>query len=181
MSPLLVAAREATSNGEPRCERYPVTGPGTAQPDRTAGTGAGCGDPVLADTARSAGGEPVAAGDRAVEVRRIYDDAAPGGAARILVDRLWPRGVSKDGADLDDWCTEVAPSDELRRWYAHDPSRFAEFRRRYVEELRAEDARDHLREIADRAADGGVVLLTATKDVEHGHATVLAKVIRGMM
>jgi uncharacterized protein YeaO (DUF488 family) len=122
----------------------------------------------------------MATSGRAVEVRRIYDEAASDGA-RILVDRLWPRGVSKAEADLDDWCVEVAPSDDLRRWYGHDPHRFAEFRRRYLTELRDGGPRERLRELADLAASGGVVLLTATKDVEHSHAAVLARIIRGLM
>jgi uncharacterized protein YeaO (DUF488 family) len=117
---------------------------------------------------------------RAVEVRRIYEDEAPGGA-RVLVDRLWPRGVRKDDADLDEWCKELAPSDDLRRWYDHDPERFEEFRRRYVEELRDEEARDRLRALADRAERDGLVLLTATRDLEHSHAPVLARVVRGIM
>jgi uncharacterized protein YeaO (DUF488 family) len=117
---------------------------------------------------------------RAVEVRRIYDDDVPGGA-RVLVDRLWPRGVSKADADLDDWCTETAPSDELRRWYGHDPQRFEEFRRRYVEELREQAARDRLHDLADLAGHEGLVLLTATRDLEHSHAVVLAHVVRGLM
>jgi uncharacterized protein YeaO (DUF488 family) len=117
---------------------------------------------------------------RAVEVRRIYDADVPDGD-RILVDRLWPRGVRKADADLDDWCTEIAPSDELRRWYGHDPDRFDEFRRRYLDELRDEEARARLGELADRAGRRGLVLLTATRDLEHSHATVLARVVRGRM
>lgn len=118
--------------------------------------------------------------DRAVEVARVYDEEVPDGA-RVLVDRLWPRGVSKQDAALDDWAKDVAPSDELRRWYGHDPERFDEFRQRYLAELEDDDARDHLRTLASMARDHGIVLLTATREVEHSHAVVLAHVLRGMM
>ena len=69
-----------------------------------------------------------------VKVRRIYDDVLPEDGARVLVDRIWPRGVSKARAQLDEWCKQVAPSTALRKWYSHDPQRFAEFRRRYQTE-----------------------------------------------
>ena len=115
---------------------------------------------------------------RDVHVRRIYDEVDVGGA-RVLVDRLWPRGVSKDDADLTAWPKEVAPSDELRTWYGHDPDRFDEFVDRYRAEL--DDDAEHqgaLDEVVALAKQGGVVLLTATKDVEHSHAPVLASVVR---
>ena len=86
-----------------------------------------------------------------VKVRRAYDEQSAGDGVRVLVDRLWPRGLSKDRAHLDEWCKEVSPSPELRKWYAHDPDRFAEFASRYEAELdepeRAEALR-HLRELA---------------------------------
>jgi uncharacterized protein YeaO (DUF488 family) len=71
-----------------------------------------------------------------VRYRRVYDDASPEDGRRILVDRIWPRGVRKEDARLDDWLRDVAPSTELRRWYGHDPERYEEFRRRYLAELR---------------------------------------------
>ena len=107
------------------------------------------------------------------EVRRIYDDRGGPTGYRVLVDRLWPRGVKKSDAGLDEWLKDVAPSTELRRWYGHDPERFAEFTRRYLAELRrppASDAVDHLLELASTQP---VVLLTATGDVEHSGARVL--------
>ena len=107
-------------------------------------------------------------------MRRIYEDPSPDDGTRVLVDRLWPRGVSKADAHLDEWCKEVAPSPELRKWYDHDPDRFDEFSRRYRSELddgEQADALSHLRDLAD---DGTVTLLTATKDPDISAATVLA-------
>jgi uncharacterized protein YeaO (DUF488 family) len=112
-----------------------------------------------------------------VEIVRVYDD--PGrkrGEHRVLVDRLWPRGLSKDAVDYDDWPKDVAPSSELRRWYGHDPERFSEFSRRYRRELTvppAARALAHLRGMTGRQ----LVLLTATRDVEHSGATVLRVVL----
>lgn len=114
-----------------------------------------------------------------IEVRRIYDGAtATRGARRVLVDRLWPRGVAKDEADLDEWCKEVAPSTELRRWYGHDVERYDEFARRYRAELRQPPASGALAQLAEQAATHGLVLLTATRDVEHSGAAVLAQALR---
>ena len=107
------------------------------------------------------------------EVRRIYHDDRGDAGYRVLVDRLWPRGIKRADAALDEWLKDVAPSTELRRWYGHDPERFAEFARRYRAELRrlpASDAVDHL---IDLAATQTVMLLTATSDVEHSGARVL--------
>ena len=113
-----------------------------------------------------------------VEVRRVYDSPGPQDGARVLVDRVWPRGLRKDEARLDEWCKDVAPSTDLRRWYAHDPDRFPEFRHRYLEEL-AEPvpgaALAHLRELAD---DGPLTLLTATRRSDISQAAVLADILR---
>ena len=107
------------------------------------------------------------------EVRRIYhDDAGPTGY-RILVDRLWPRGIKKADANLDEWLKDAAPSTELRRWYGHELDRFPEFARRYRAELRrppASNAVDHLLRVGSIRP---LVLLTATGDVEHSGAWVL--------
>ncbi|MDX3235011.1 DUF488 family protein [Streptomyces sp. ME03-5709C] len=107
--------------------------------------------------------------------RRIYeDDASSRKGKRVLVDRLWPRGMSKERAHLDEWLKDVAPSTDLRHWYHHDTERFPEFRERYIAELEDADHRpavDHLRELAARDK---VTLLTATKDVDHSEAAVLA-------
>ena len=109
-----------------------------------------------------------------IRVRRVYEAPQPDDGTRVLVDRLWPRGLSKAKAALDEWCKDVAPSDELRRWYGHDPERFEEFARRYRLELddpaRA-SALAHLRELAK---DGPLTLLTATKQAGISEAAVLA-------
>ncbi len=112
-----------------------------------------------------------------VQVRRVYDTPARGDGARILVDRLWPRGLTKAQADLDEWCKEVAPSTELRKWYSHDPSRLEEFTRRYHEELKQPERSDALAHLRELAQVRTVTLLTATKRPETSEAEVLAKVL----
>ena len=113
----------------------------------------------------------------AVQVRRVYDHRVRGDGTRVLVDRVWPRGMTKEKADLDEWCKQIAPSNELRKWYSHVPERFEEFTRRYQEEL-TEPARaevlTHLRHLARR---GTLTLLTASKAVDISEATVLAAVL----
>jgi uncharacterized protein YeaO (DUF488 family) len=114
-----------------------------------------------------------------VRVRRVYDPPDPADGHRVLVDRLWPRGLSKSAAALDEWVKAVAPSDELRRWYGHEAGKFAAFRERYVAELQAPERAEalaHLRRLAD---SGPLTLLTATRDVEHSQAEVLAERLRG--
>ena len=83
-----------------------------------------------------------------IRVHRIYDDASPEDGARVLVDRVWPRGLRKDAARLDEWAKDVAPSAELRTWYRHDPAKFEEFRRRYLAELAEPGPREALRPAA---------------------------------
>jgi uncharacterized protein YeaO (DUF488 family) len=115
-------------------------------------------------------------GDLRVGYGRVYDPPAAAGT-RVLVDRLWPRGLRRDDAPFDEWGKDVAPSTELRQWFGHDPGRYAEFARRYRDELAQPDraaAVQHLRELAAR---GGLLLLTATKDVEISAARVLADVL----
>lgn len=116
-----------------------------------------------------------------VEVRRVYDaDPRPERAQRVLVDRLWPRGVSKAEATWDEWRKDVAPSTELRRWYGHDVERFVEFAQRYRAELTRPPASIALEELATAAASpGGLILMTATRDVEHSGAHVVAQVLMG--
>jgi uncharacterized protein YeaO (DUF488 family) len=118
------------------------------------------------------------AGERDVRVRRVYDQPSPDGGQRLLVDRLWPRGLTKDAAHVDEWIKAVAPSDELRRWYGHDPARFAGFRRRYADELGEPERAAALARLADAATRGTITLLTATKDAEHSQAAVLAELLR---
>jgi len=113
-----------------------------------------------------------------VRVRRVYDPPDPADGHRVLVDRLWPRGLSKSAAALDEWVKAVAPSDELRRWYGHEVDKFAAFRERYVAELQAPERAEalaHLRRLAD---SGPLTLLTATRDIEHSQAEVLAERLR---
>jgi uncharacterized protein YeaO (DUF488 family) len=112
-----------------------------------------------------------------VRVARVYDPPGPDDGVRVLVDRLWPRGLAKEAAALDDWCREVAPSGELRSWYGHDPDRFEEFSSRYRAELDAPDRAAVLAALRERSDQGIVTLLTATKVLAISHATVLAQVI----
>jgi uncharacterized protein YeaO (DUF488 family) len=113
-----------------------------------------------------------------VRARRVYEEAGPSDGRRVLVDRLWPRGLSKERAHLDEWLKAVAPSNELRRWYGHKPSKFAEFKRRYESELTEPDRAEALRHLCDEARTEPVTLLTATKDLEHSEAEVLVQLIR---
>jgi uncharacterized protein YeaO (DUF488 family) len=118
------------------------------------------------------------AGGAALDVRlkRAYEPVSNEDGYRVLVDRLWPRGVSKKQAELDDWEKELAPSSELREWFGHEPGRFPEFRRRYIDELRANRAR--LRELRRRARIGTLTLVYSAHDSEHNDAVVLAEVLR---
>ena len=112
-----------------------------------------------------------------VQVRRIYDDPVNSDGTRILVDRVWPRGVSKDKAALDDWLKDLAPSTDLRKWYSHDPDKFDEFSRRYREELRDDDHTEALTQLKDYAQKNKLTLLTASKRDDISDATVLKKVL----
>jgi uncharacterized protein YeaO (DUF488 family) len=109
----------------------------------------------------------------------VYDDVESAGRYRVLVDRLWPRGISRATAPFDVWTKDVAPSAELRKWYGHDPEKFAEFARRYRAELEREPARAALDELRNQARTGDVVLLTATRDLPRSGATVLKDVLAG--
>src|SRR3954471_6075006 len=108
-----------------------------------------------------------------VRVKRIYDDPDPRDGYRILIDHVWPRGISRERARLDDWARELAPSDELRKWFGHDPARFAEFRARYRDELA--DHSDRLEELRRRATSGRVTIVYAARDREHNNAVVLSE------
>jgi uncharacterized protein YeaO (DUF488 family) len=113
-----------------------------------------------------------------IQVRRVYDSPEPQDGTRVLVDRLWPRGLSRDAARLNEWAKDVAPSSELRSWYGHDPAKFAQFCRRYTEELAQGAPRAALDHLATLAAAGPVTLLTATRDIDHSQAAVLAPLLR---
>jgi len=120
--------------------------------------------------------EPV--GKHNVQVRRVYDDPADGDGTRVLVDRIWPRGMAKEKAALDEWCKHIAPSTELRKWYSHDPDRFAEFTRRYQDELTEPERAEALTHLRQLATDRTLTLLTASKAADISEATVLAELLR---
>ncbi|MGI8557908.1 MAG: DUF488 domain-containing protein [Solirubrobacteraceae bacterium] len=111
-----------------------------------------------------------------IRLKRAYEPARRSDGHRVLIDRLWPRGVSRERAKLDDWERELSPSAELRRWFGHEPSRFVEFRRRYTDELRGQ--RPRLTELRRRARDGTLTLVYAAGDTDHNDAVVLAEVLR---
>ncbi|HEV2404985.1 MAG TPA: DUF488 domain-containing protein [Ktedonobacterales bacterium] len=108
-----------------------------------------------------------------VRIKRAYEEPAPEDGVRVLVDRLWPRGLAKERARIDLWLKDVAPSAELRRWYGHDPERFAEFQSRYTAELAREPARTALETLRDLARRGPVTLVFAAKDRARSNAAVL--------
>ncbi|HEY2795281.1 MAG TPA: DUF488 family protein [Micromonosporaceae bacterium] len=112
-----------------------------------------------------------------VRVGRVYDEPSHDDGTRVLVDRLWPRGLTKDKAHLDEWCKEIAPSTELRRWYGHDPDLYPEFRRRYRRELREPERSEILKRLKHLAASHPVTLLTASKQVTISEATVIAELM----
>ena len=114
---------------------------------------------------------------RNLAVKRAYEAAKPEDGQRILVDRLWPRGVTKAQAKLDDWLKDIAPSAGLRKWFGHDPARWDEFRRRYREELKQHGPL--LRELRRQARKGPITLVYAAKDEAHNEAVVLRNVILG--
>lgn len=109
-------------------------------------------------------------------MKRAQEPASAADGHRVLIDRLWPRGVSRERARLDAWERDLAPSTELRKWFGHDPARFVEFRRRYVEELRGQ--RPLLTELRRRARVGRLTLVYAARDTEHNDAVVLVEVLR---
>ncbi|MGN6792863.1 MAG: DUF488 domain-containing protein [Streptosporangiaceae bacterium] len=113
-----------------------------------------------------------------VSVRRVYDEPEPGDGVRVLVDRVWPRGLAKDKAALDEWCKDVAPSTDLRKWYGHDPDRFSEFAGRYQAELADAERAEALSHLRDLAKRGPLTLLTATKQAEISQAAVIANMLR---
>ena len=115
--------------------------------------------------------------ERKVRVRRVYDGHSPDDGARVLVDRLWPRGVAKDAAGLDEWRRDVAPSPELRTWYGHVPDRFADFRRRYRDELTQPERAEALAHLRALTRQGRLTLLTATRDITISAAAVLAEIL----
>jgi uncharacterized protein YeaO (DUF488 family) len=130
-----------------------------------------------ATTKRPAAEEPRQEERMSIRVKRVYDDRSPEDGARVLVDRVWPRGVKKEDAQLDDWAKDVAPSTELRKWYGHDPDKFDRFRERYLKELEQPDAVAALADL--RSTEGVLTLLTASQAVDISQAAVLAGVLAG--
>jgi len=112
-----------------------------------------------------------------VQVRRVYDEPEESDGARVLVDRIWPRGMTKVRAALTEWCKDVAPSTELRKWYSHDPAKFVEFARRHGAELEQAERVQALQHLRDLAADGRLTLLTVSKAVDISEAAVLAAIL----
>ena len=113
-----------------------------------------------------------------VQVRRAYEDPAQGDGARVLAGRIWPRGLTKARAALDQWCKEIAPSTELHKWYGHDPERFEEFGRRYQAQLAEPERAGALAHLRELASGPGVTLLTATRQPEISEAAILARLLR---
>jgi uncharacterized protein YeaO (DUF488 family) len=111
-----------------------------------------------------------------IRTKRAYESAVESDGYRVLIDRLWPRGVSREQAELDEWLKELAPSRELRQWFGHEPTRFDEFRRRYIDELR--EQRRLLTALRRRARLGRLTLVYSARDTEHNDAVVLAEVLR---
>jgi uncharacterized protein YeaO (DUF488 family) len=114
---------------------------------------------------------------RTIRLKRVYEAASLRDGARVLVDRVWPRGMSKQRARIDEWAKEVAPSTGLRKWFGHDPDRWTEFRRRYRSELKRPAQRDALNRLAQLAAERPVTLLYGTADERHNQAIVLKQLL----
>ncbi|MFB9972416.1 DUF488 family protein [Allobacillus sp. SKP2-8] len=113
-----------------------------------------------------------------VQVKRIYEKSAKSDGKRVLVDGIWPRGVSKEEANLDEWLKEIAPSDDLRKWFDHDPDKFDSFKKKYKEELQSdEEQKKAYSELQKMIQKEDVTLLTATKEEEYNHAQVLKSLL----
>jgi uncharacterized protein YeaO (DUF488 family) len=111
-----------------------------------------------------------------IQLRRAYDPPGRRDGYRVLVDRVWPRGVSKDELQLDEWRKEIAPSDRLRKWFGHDPARWGEFQERYFTELA--EKQDAVRDLVKRARRGRVTLVYGARDPEHNQAVALEAYLR---
>jgi len=112
-----------------------------------------------------------------IKIKRIYESASPNDGRRIYVDRLWPRGMKKEQVKMNEWLKDISPSDSLRKWFGHDPSKYAEFKRRYTKELKKHS--EILERIKKEAKKETVTLLFSAKDVEHNNATVLKELLSG--
>jgi len=116
-----------------------------------------------------------------VSIKRAYEEPEPSDGYRVLVDRLWPRGVKKEQLRLDEWAKDLAPSPDLRKWFGHDPARWEEFRKRYREELSSSERREIVTTLADRSHSGHVTLVYGARDEEHNDAAVVREVLEGML
>ena len=114
-----------------------------------------------------------------IQLERVYTARTNARGKRILVDRLWPRGIRKDALKLDLWLRELAPSNELRKWFGHDPRRWEEFERRYYSELQRPERQEQLHELLALARKGPVTLLYGARDEEHNEAVALRKFLEG--
>ena len=112
-----------------------------------------------------------------IRIKRIYERARTSDGSRILVDRLWPRGMAKSTAKIDEWMKELAPSNALRKWFGHKPERWQEFQKRYRNELRQPEKQELMHHVRSMARKGIATLLYAAKDKEHNNAKALAKFI----
>jgi uncharacterized protein YeaO (DUF488 family) len=111
-----------------------------------------------------------------INLKRVYDPAEAADGKRVLLDRLWPRGVSKAALKFDLWARDLAPSNALRQWYHRNPDRFAEFQKRYLAELKLNE--EQLSDLGDAARSGGLTLLTAAREPERSHCAVLRDALR---
>ncbi len=116
-----------------------------------------------------------------LKIKRAYEKKSVSDGKRIHVDRLWPRGLRKEEFAVDEWLKELSPSDELRSWFGHEPAKFPEFRKRYIQELSTPERQALLKRIAVAAGEGNVTLVYSAKDTEHNNAVVLAELIGGLM
>lgn len=114
-----------------------------------------------------------------VEMKRIYEDVEKDDGVRVLVDRVWPRGMSKEKAQLNHWMKEIGPSNDLRKWFGHDPNKYEEFKKKYKEELGSGDQQDELVKLKEitKEYDKNVTLLYSAKDEEHNQARVLKEIL----
>jgi uncharacterized protein YeaO (DUF488 family) len=110
-----------------------------------------------------------------IKVKRIYDQPLSDDGKRILIDRLWPRGIRKEEAPMDEWLKDIAPSNELRKWFGHDPALWGEFKKKYARELRGH--RDLVEKLKEEARRGTITLLYGAKDTEHNNAVALKEIL----
>ncbi|HWP93068.1 MAG TPA: DUF488 domain-containing protein [Thermodesulfobacteriota bacterium] len=116
-----------------------------------------------------------------IKIKRAYDKARKDDGTRVLVDRLWPRGLKKEEIKIDLWLKEIAPSNELRKWFSHDPQRWKEFCKRYKEELKRDEKRDAIKKLVEIAERENLILVYGAKDEEHNNAVVVKEFIEDLL